>query len=291
MKLPRMVYNQPEVVQPVRTDVLIMSPWLAPIVWDGTYNLGILNAQYRQRKFRVGITIFAIKKYTVFVKKFIESAEKYFMVGQKVTYYIFTDRASDIPVMNLAEGRSIAVLKVPSYPRWQDVSMRRMEMIRDSSHTRFSHEVDYLVCVDVDMTFNDEVGVEILSNLFGTLHPGMFGLPRDSYTYERNPQSEAYIPADEGDFYYAGGFFGGNTEEVYKLTNFCHKAMMVDKEKNIEAVWHDESYLNRYFLYHKPTKILSPEYLWDDNFGIPAFLKRRRFLAVPKNHDEIRNRR
>ncbi|XP_018417558.1 PREDICTED: histo-blood group ABO system transferase-like [Nanorana parkeri] len=274
-----------------KTDVLTMSPWLAPIIWNGSYDSAILNAQFNQRDVHVGITIFAIKKYTFFVKNFIETAENVFMIGHKVTYYVFTDRASDIPVMNLNEGRSMSILEVPSYPRWQDVSMRRMEMIRDFSHERFFREVDFLVCVDVDMRFNDEVGVEILSNLFGTLHPGMFGVQREGYTYERNPESEAYIPANEGDFYYAGGFFGGSIEEVYNLTNFCHNAMMKDKAKNIEALWHDESYLNKYLLLHKPTKILSPEYLWDDDFGIPDFLKRRRFLAVRKNHNEMRNRR
>ncbi|XP_073414658.1 histo-blood group ABO system transferase-like isoform X2 [Dendrobates tinctorius] len=274
---------------PRRTDVLMLTPWLAPIVWNETYNLAVLNAQFHQMNVCVGITIFAIKKYTVFVPTFIETAEKYFMMGHKVNYYIFTDRVSDIPIMELAEGRRMQVLRVPAYQRWQDVSMRRMEMLRDYSHQQFRGEVDYLVCVDVDMRFSDEVGVESLSDLFGTLHPGMYGATRKDYTYERNLLSEAYISFDEGDFYYAGGYFGGNIEEIYKLTNFCHNAMMNDKDKNIEAVWHDESYLNKYFLYHKPTKVLSPEYLWDDGFGTPAFLRRKRFLAVRKNHHDIRN--
>ncbi|KAG9464525.1 hypothetical protein GDO78_019834 [Eleutherodactylus coqui] len=284
-----MLYEKPDALKPPRTDILMMTPWFAPIVWNGTYNIDVLTAQFQQRDLRIGLTVFAIKKYTVFVQTFIETAEKYFMVGHKVTYYVFTDRVSDIPIMELAEGRRLMVLRAPTYQRWQEVSMRRMEILRDYSRQRFTDEVDYLVCVDVDMRFNDEVGVEILSDRFGTLHPGMYGVPRKIYTYERNPQSEAFIPLDEGDFYYAGGYFGGNVEEVYKLTSFCHNAMMADKAKNIEAIWHDESYLNKYFLYHKPTKILSPEYLWDDSFGIPKFLKRRRFVTVPKKHNEIRN--
>ncbi|XP_072254192.1 histo-blood group ABO system transferase-like, partial [Pyxicephalus adspersus] len=137
-----------------RIDVLTMTPWFAPIVWNGTYNSDILNAQFHQNDVHVGLTVFAIKK-----------------------LYHF---------------------RVAS---------------------------------------------------------------------------------------------GGTVEEVYRLTNFCHNAMMVDKEKQIEAIWHDESYLNKYFLYEKPTKILSPEYLWDNNFQTPSFLKRRRFVAVPKNHNAIRNRR
>ncbi|XP_040298631.1 histo-blood group ABO system transferase-like [Bufo bufo] len=289
--LERMLYEKPNALKPLRTDVLIMTPWFAPIVWNGTYNIDILNAQFHKRHVRIGLTVFAIKKYTVFLQTFIETAEKFFMVGHMVNYYVFTDRVKDMPNITLPEGRQLVILEVPSYKRWQDVSMRRMEMIRDYTRQRFINEVDYLVCVDVDMKFRDEVGVEILSDVFGTLHPGFYGATRAHFTYERRKESTAYIPSDEGDFYYAGGYFGGKVEEVYKLTNFCHNEMMIDKANHIEAVWHDESYLNKYFLYHKPTKILSPEYLWADGFGVPEFLKRRRFIALPKDHNAIRNKR
>uniref|UniRef100_A0A6I8N679 ABO, alpha 1-3-N-acetylgalactosaminyltransferase and alpha 1-3-galactosyltransferase n=1 Tax=Ornithorhynchus anatinus TaxID=9258 RepID=A0A6I8N679_ORNAN len=275
----------------VRTDVLVMTPWFAPIIWEGTYNIDILNEQFKQRNVTVGLTVFAIKKYVVFLKLFLETAEKHFMVGHKVNYYIYTDRPADVPAVPLREGRKVVVLEVQNYARWQDVSMRRMEMISHFAQQRFLREVGYLVCVDVDMRFSDRVGVEILSSLFGTLHPGFYGAERRSFTYERRPLSRAYIPPDEGDFYYAGGFFGGTVSEVYELTKECHQAMMADKGNKIEAVWHDESYLNKYLLYHKPTKILSPEYLWDENLlGGRAFLKKKRFLAVPKNHAAIRNR-
>ncbi|XP_063794558.1 histo-blood group ABO system transferase 1-like [Pseudophryne corroboree] len=286
-----MLYEKPDALKPVRSDVLTMTPWFSPIVWNGTYNIDILNAQFHQRNVRIGLTVFAIKKYTVFVQTFISTAEQFFMVGHNVSYYIFTDRVGDIPNITLGEGRDIVILEVPGYKRWQEVSMRRMEMIRDHSHQRFINEVDYLVCVDVDMKFSDHVGVESLSDVFGTLHPGYYRASRDHFTYERRRESTAYIPRDEGDFYYAGGYFGGSVEEVYKLTNFCHNAMMTDKENHIEAIWHDESYLNKYFLYHKPTKILSPEYLWVLSYGVPTYLQRRRFLALPKNHIALRNKR
>uniref|UniRef100_A0A8C8SNT8 ABO glycosyltransferase n=1 Tax=Pelusios castaneus TaxID=367368 RepID=A0A8C8SNT8_9SAUR len=273
-----------------RTDVLMMTPWFAPIVWEGTYNSEILNEEFRQRNVTVGLTVFAIKKYVVFLQKFLETAEMYFMVGHRVNYYVFTDRPEEVPKVALKDGRNVVVLKVQNYSRWQEISMRRMEMISYFSQKQFINEVNYLVSVDVDMRFNDEVGVEILSNLFGTLHPGFYASRRQSFTYERRSASQACVPRDEGDFYYAGGFFGGTVKEVYKLTKKCHEAIMLDKAKGIEAIWQEESHLNKYFVYHKPTKILSPEYLWDDNIGRPQILKKRRFLAVPKNHAAIRNK-
>ncbi|XP_012520155.1 PREDICTED: histo-blood group ABO system transferase isoform X1 [Propithecus coquereli] len=285
----RMVYPQPKVLTPSRTDVLVLTPWLAPIVWEGTFNSDILDVQFRLQNTTVGLTVFAIKKYVVFLKLFLETAEKHFMVGHRVIYYVFTDRPDAVPRVALGPGRRLQVLRVRSYSRWQDVSMRRMQMLSDVAEQHFLHEVDYLVCADVDMQFHDHVGVEILSSLFGTLHPGFYGRPRQAFTYERRPQSQAHIPWDEGDFYYMGAFFGGSVPEVQRLTKACHQAMMVDRANGIEAVWHDESHLNKYLLYHKPTKVLSPEYMWDQQLlGWPSVLRKLRFVAVPKNHQEIR---
>lgn len=290
VKLSRMVYPQPKVLAPPRKDVLVLTPWLAPIVWEGTFNIDILNEQFRLQNSTIGLTVFAIKKYVVFLELFLQTAEKHFMVGHKVTYYVFTDRPGDVPRVPLGEGRQVVVLEVRNYSRWQDVSMHRMEMISHFSRQRFLREVDYLVCADVDMKFRDHVGVEILSPLFGTLHPSFYGAAREAFPNERRPQSQAHIPRDQGDFYYMGAFFGGSVAEVLRLTSACHQAMVVDQANGIEAVWHDESHLNRYLLDHKPTKVLSPEYMWDQQLlGWPAVMKKLRYVAVPKNHQDIRN--
>ncbi|XP_008563202.1 PREDICTED: histo-blood group ABO system transferase-like, partial [Galeopterus variegatus] len=151
------------------------------------------------------------------------------MVGYRVNYYVFTDRPAEVPHVALGDGRRLEVLEARSYVRWQDVSMRRMEVIGDFSERRFLREVDYLVCADVDMQFRDHVGVEILSPLFGTLHPGYYGRGREAFPYERRPRSQAHIPRDEGDFYYMGAFFGGSVSEVQRLAKACHQAMMTDK--------------------------------------------------------------
>ncbi|XP_063792338.1 histo-blood group ABO system transferase-like [Pseudophryne corroboree] len=286
-----MLYEHPEVMKLTRSDVLVLTPWLAPIIWNGTYNIDILNAQFHQRGVRIGLTVFAAKKYIQFIPTFLESAEKFFMVGHPVNYYVFTDQPNNIPNVTLGERRQLIVLVVPAYKRWQDVSMRRMQIIRDYTRERFVHEVDYLVCADVDMKFTDDVGVEILSEVFGTIHACFFTAQRKDFTNERRPESAGYVPFDEGDYYYTGSYFGGSVEGIYKLTNHCHRAMLADKEKSIEALWHDESYLNRYFLYHKPTKVLSPEYSCNYFCGEPAVVQKKRFVLVPKVYAKIRDKR
>ncbi|XP_069314217.1 histo-blood group ABO system transferase-like [Eulemur rufifrons] len=294
IKSSRMVYPQPDVLTPSRPDVLVVTPWLAPIVWEGTFNTDILNEQFWLQNATIGLTMFAMKKYMVFLKQFLESAERYFMVGHRVNYYIFTDQPDHVPRIQLHRGRQMVILKAQSYARWQDISMRRMQVISNFSQERFLGEVDYLVCTDVDMKFSDHVGVEILSSLFGTLHPDYYGTGRNNFAYERRPQSQAYIPGDEGDFYYIGAFFGGSVPEVHRLTKACHQAMMIDQANDIEALWHDESHLNKYLLHHKPTKVLSPEYMCDNELmnymsyqqlmGSPTTIKRRRIVVLAVTH-------
>ncbi|XP_040322399.1 histo-blood group ABO system transferase 2-like isoform X2 [Herpailurus yagouaroundi] len=216
-----MVYRQPKVLTPSK-DVLVLTPWLAPTVWEGTFNIDILNEQFRLRNTTIGLTVFVIKKYVAFLELFLQTAEKHFMVGHKVSYYVFTDRPGDVPRVPLGEGRQVVVLEVRSYSRWQDVSTHRMEMIRNFSRQR-------------------EV-------------------------------------------------FRGVRGKVLRLTSACHQATVVDRAHGIEAVWHDESHLNRYLLDHKPTKVLSPEYLWDEQLlGWPAVEKKLRYVTVPKSHRGIRD--
>ncbi|XP_069314216.1 histo-blood group ABO system transferase-like [Eulemur rufifrons] len=251
-----MVYLQPDLLLASREDTLVMTPWLAPIVWEGTFNIEILNEQFWLQDATIGLTVFALEKYVEFLKLFLETAEAHFMVGHRMKYYVFTDQPDDVPLIKLREGRQMVITEIQSHAH-------RMQVISNFSQERFLGEVDYLVCMDVDMKFSDHVGVEILSSLFGTLHPGYYGVKRSDFPYERRPQSQAYIPEDEGDFYYTGALFGGSVPEVHRLTKACHQAIMIDQASDFEAMGNDETYLNKYLLHHKPTKVLSPEYMWD----------------------------
>ncbi|KAG8524350.1 Histo-blood group ABO system transferase 2 [Galemys pyrenaicus] len=134
----------------------------------------------------------------------------FFMAGHKVNYYIFTDRPRSVPPVALQPGRRVVVLQAPGAPaRGPDKAALRMRLIGSFSRKRFHREVRHLVCADVDAKFSNHVGVEILSSLFGALHPGYLGRGLKSFQYERRPQSRAHIPKGQGNFYYAGSFFGG----------------------------------------------------------------------------------
>uniref|UniRef100_A0A8D2IMM1 Globoside alpha-1,3-N-acetylgalactosaminyltransferase 1 (FORS blood group) n=1 Tax=Varanus komodoensis TaxID=61221 RepID=A0A8D2IMM1_VARKO len=271
-----------------RSDVLTVTPWLAPIVWEGTFDPEVVDSLYKPLNLTIGVMAFAVGKYTQFVGRFLESAETFFMTGYRVNYYIFTESPQAIPKVHLQPGRGLVLVHIRKYSHWQEISMRRMEVINRHISETAHREVDYLFCLDIDMVFHNPWGAETLGELVAALHPGYYKVARTAFPYERRKVSTAYIPWEEGDFYYAGATFGGLVKRVYEFTRACHMNILADKANGIMAAWQEESHLNRHFLSHKPSKLLSPEYVWDDTKSRPPELRLIRFSTVIKNYRQLR---
>ncbi|XP_047596058.1 LOW QUALITY PROTEIN: histo-blood group ABO system transferase 2-like [Lutra lutra] len=197
----------------------------------------------------------------VFLELFLQRAQKPIMVGHRITRSSLTSGLLGLCAPpGVLEGGGP---RGPHASQWQDVSMQHMAMVSRFCEQHFHCEVDDLLCADVDVKFCDHMGMKILSLLFGILHPSFYRMSHEDFSYQHWPQSQAHIPGDQGEVHYIGTFFGGLGVEVHRLTLACHQAMRFDLANGIKIVWCDKSHLNRYLLYHKPTKVLSPEDLWD----------------------------
>ncbi|KAM4849355.1 globoside alpha-1,3-N-acetylgalactosaminyltransferase 1 isoform X3 [Urocitellus parryii] len=280
-----------EPLQPVAqpTELLTLTPWLAPIVSEGTFNPELLQLIYQPLNLTIGVTVFAVGKYTRFVQHFLDSAEEFFMRGYRVHYYIFTHDPAAIPRVPLGAGRLLSIIPVRRHSHWEEISTRRMEIISLHIAKSAHREVDYLFCLDVDMVFRNLWGPETLGDLVAAIHPGYFIASRQQFPYERRRASTAFVADSEGDFYYGGAVFGGRVASVYEFTRVCHMAILADKANGIMAIWQEESHLNRHFISHKPSKVLSPEYLWDDRKPQPPSLKLIRFSTVNKDTSWLRS--
>uniref|UniRef100_A0A3P8SDI6 Globoside alpha-1,3-N-acetylgalactosaminyltransferase 1-like n=1 Tax=Amphiprion percula TaxID=161767 RepID=A0A3P8SDI6_AMPPE len=272
-----------------RTDVNSVTNWNAPLVWEGTFDPVVIDDIYRRMNPRVAVVVLAVGKYTRFLKGFLESGEKYFLVGLRVTYYIFTDNEQDVPNVTLSEGRKITILPVPSAKRWQDVVLSKMKWATVTIDKQIRNEADYLFMMDIDSVFHNRFGAESLSQMSAVLHRAFYKThQRDQFPYERRPESKAYIPAGEGDYYYTAAVWGGYLEDMYRLVKYCYEQSEEDAKNNIEAVWQEESHLNKYFLYNKPAKVLSPEYLWSDYETPGSDIKLIRISQLVKDYAEVR---
>lgn len=224
---------------------------------------------------KVGLLIIATNKYTQFLQPLIESADKYFLPEQEVTYFIFSNED-----VNLNTKRN-TINTFVEHKEWPWMTLGRYQIFSDNSDVLSN--MDYLYYCDVDMRFVDFVGGEILSDRVATQHPGYY---ERRGTPETNSESLACVYPHEDMQYFAGGFNGGSSTEYLKMASQISNNINIDYSKGIIAVWHDESHMNRYFIDNKPTKILSPSYCYGESMNIPF---EKKLLALDKNHSEVRS--
>lgn len=224
----------------------------------------------------VGLCITATGKYITFVDPLIASAENYFCKNHNVTYFVFTDsiRESTDKIVYLPHNKLgwpfDTMMRYHAYLAYKDVIQTQ----------------DYLFGLDADMLFVGDVGDEILGERVATLHPGFYNLPRPRFTYEKRKVSNACIEGHEGVAYFAGGFYGGTSEEFIKILMTTTININDDLNRGVIAVWHDESHWNRYCIDHEPTVILSPSYCYPEDYRLPF---PKKILALNKNHHFMRS--
>ena len=266
-------------VSKTQSRIRIETPWGAPIVWADTE----ANVLARQPKgvYNVGLNIVAIAKYIKFLQPLITSADKYFMRDHKVTYFVISDKLDE--VAKVITNRHIVSIMEKSQG-WPNNTLVRFQFI--SKHRDIYHDMNFMFQVDVDMLFVSHFNSEALGSRVGTLHPSFYNKPRSTFTYDINPKSTAYVKPSEGEYYFAGGVLGGCQSEVITMADTIVKNILTDLRKyNYIALWHDESHVNRYFIDHPPTKVLSSEYCTEEGKGWPN----QRLLALNKNHKAIRS--
>ena len=222
---------------------------------------------------KVGLLIVATGKYDQFVEPLIQSARKHFCADQEVTYFVFANG-------NIPQADDI-VHVYQNKLGWPYDTMMRNAIY--NQHKELFTAQDYLFALDADMLFVDTVGSEILGERVATLHPGYVGTLG---TYETDPLSLACVGDDEGEGYFAGGFFGGSREEFLKIISITTLRILDDLSRDIIAIWHDESHWNRYCIDHPPTVVLSPSYCSPDALEVEY---PKKLIALDKDHDEVRS--
>jgi histo-blood group ABO system transferase len=234
--------------------------------------LSLLALNASEKKLEIGLCVMATGRYNTYAERFIESCRQYFFKDHNVTYFVFADG-------EIQEADDV----VKVYQKrlgWPYDTMMRFHTYEQ--HKELYEKLDYLFASDADMLFVAPVGEEMLGDLVGTQHPG-FVSQRGSY--ETNPKSTACVRKNEGKIYFAGGFYGGKKESVIKLRQQTIRNVDRDLKRNFIAVWHDESHLNRYFIDHPPSVVLSPAYCYPESWNIPY---PKKLLALDKNHESMR---
>lgn len=209
---------------------------------------------------KIGVLYICTGKYSVFWESFHQSSEEFFLPQEEKKYFVFTD---DPKILN----SSNIYVEYESPKGFPMDSLLRFDMFLSIKDQLL--EMDYIYFFNSNMKFVKYIGHEILptdvnSGLVALVHPGYYNKRNQSYPYERNIMSTAYMKyrSNTNYRYFMGSLNGGETQAYLKLSEECSKNVHIDMENGLMAVYHDESHLN-YYLHGKDVLELSPE------FGFP----------------------
>ena len=229
---------------------------------------------------KICILTIATNKYLQFVEKLYDDIAEKFLPDAEVNCLLFTDHEIE------ETSENVRVHYIDHEP-WPMPTLKRYNYFVKEKDYILEH--DYCFYLDADMRIDAPVGEEVLSDLVATQHGYQSMHPKEQMSYDRNPECLAYVAPGDEVTYYAGGFNGGKTTKFMEMAEVIADRVNRDLEKDIIALWHDESHMNRYMIDNPPTLALNPEYCYAEEFiGTQYPFQNPKIIALKKNHAELR---
>ena len=229
---------------------------------------------------KICILTIATNKYLQFVEKLYDDIAEKFVPGAEINCLLFTDHEIE------ETSDNVRVHYIDHEP-WPMPTLKRYNYFVKEKDYILEH--DYCFYLDADMRIDAPVGEEVLSDLVATQHGYQSMHPKEQMSYDRNPECLAYVAPGDEVTYYAGGFNGGKTTKFMEMAEVIADRVNKDLEKDIIALWHDESHMNRYMIDNPPTLALNPEYCYAEEFiGTQYPFQNPKIIALKKNHAELR---
>jgi len=178
--------------------------------------------------------------------------------------------------------------KIPSYG-WPEATLFRYQIIKDTG--RFL-EYDICMYLDADMFIHGDFikkifldiknfeialvqhpGFSIINSARGYLNAAtdwkilkaaILNLPRAPWhlgTWETRAESRAFVDIEKRKRYVHGAVWFGRPAAFESMCNLLSLNVERDRQKELIAIWHDESHLNWYAAHHE-VGILGSEYSW-----------------------------
>ncbi len=232
---------------------------------------------------KICILTIATNKYLQFVEKLYEDISEKFCPGAEINCLLFTDHEIE------ECGDNVRVHYIDHEP-WPMPTLKRYNYFVKEKDFILEH--DYCFYFDADMRIDGVVEAEeVCGDLVATRHGYQSLSDPASQTFDRNPKSLAYVPFDQKTVtYYAGGFNGGKTEVFMDMSETIADRVNKDLKKNVVALWHDESHMNRYLIDNPPTLDLDPTYCYAEEFiGTEYPYQPGKIIALKKNHAALRS--
>lgn len=205
----------------------------------------------QNKQYSIAIIYLAIGKYDVFWNEFYASCEQFLFCEANKEYFVFTDSKELLSLyfpnvsMIYYEDRGWAV----NVSSKSDCILQIYSVLESFDYIFYINAnykiLDYISCQEILPGESNDYLVALSFDHF-------VSCDKDSYPYDRNSKSLAYIPYGQGIHYYQASFYGGRSRELLLLAQTCSYNTQIDFSKGIIASWQDESYLNKYLLDYNP---------------------------------------
>lgn len=207
---------------------------------------------------RIAISLVATNSYFVLGIRFMKRFMHHYKGNAEIRFYLFTDTD---PVPYLPEGFPVQWFPTMSKD-WVEGTNSKFRNIY-ALRVYGSFTGDYIFQFDADTNITKDfdeswfVGLSVGGEHYGNrAHMATEGRP-----YDRNPKSQAYIPHNTPlpQMYYYGAFFGGSRDWMLAFAKEMIRYQELDKAIHYEPAVNDESFLNRYFHYYPPAKVVASQ--------------------------------
>lgn len=197
---------------------------------------------------RIALLYICTGKYDIFWDRFHQTCEENFYNTCEKHYFVLTD-----------SKRIFAIQDERVHPYYQAKAGWPYDTLL--RYNWFCSLQDVLAGFDLCYFFN--ANSEIIASIdesilpFPTekkplvlnIHSHMYNdFTGEQFFPERNPLSAACIPKGTACRAYSGGFWGGFSEAVMQMCRVLRDRIAEDMRKEIIAVWHDQSHLQKYAL-------------------------------------------
>jgi hypothetical protein len=193
----------------------------------------------------IDIVFIGTDKYIDFLPSFYKSVSVNFCTECNKKFHIFTDSNH----ITLQDYNNSFIHNI-KHEKWPYITLKRFEFI--NQHLS-SFKGDYCFFIDSDMEvvkpfkFSD---LKLTKKYIGVMHPGQLTGGLDYYkntSLEKDIMSAAYFDPSTLKTYFQGCIWGGTREGFSKIITTLSNAVREDTAKDIVAIWHDETHLNKFF--------------------------------------------
>jgi len=216
------------------------------------YNLTVVRMRILKKRRRVpkqhchsaALIFIGIGKYIEYFPEYYRSCQQLFLSKTDKTYYVITDNVEHRHLSNKSNVVSINVDK----REWPFPTLFRFKYINQISEKLRQHS--HIIFLDADMLIKERISQNEFfchdKPLFGVQHPGFIN---SKGTFEERCESLACVSKDRDlSTYWQACFWGGQTEEVLKMSKELEQRIDDDLSRRVIAIWHDESHLNKYYV-------------------------------------------